>query len=1405
MKRTESPQKLFGLPALLLIAAVLIGFLVLLFPWKSADFLSSQDSAALKEQFSSRLLTQYHQMLKAPNASNEQVLALAQEMSDKGLWESSRRLLSEKLSTSELTTRQRKHLAVIQLRNYLNAYYTSNAAGEDLSNQHIDVRQHLQYLENYQSLNRNELHALAKASTDFGLLPQAVKIYHRLADIDPTKKAAWLAEAGRWAEHAGDPISAAKDFKAASELSSNAGRFNAYTYAWLSAASKAGLRKEVTQFLNESQFQLPESTKALEALAKASLDAGLPESASDLYAHLAKRDDATNQQRWLEKAAHWATETKMYNKAGHYLEQASQLAGNDSDRWILQQRLIEVYIKDNRRDRALAIITPLIEHNPGNITLIKKGVGIALLEKDIDLARDWNAEQLQHHPNDYEAIISQADIETLAENFDEAIVYIKRAIKQKPKDLQLRERWAYLEETQGNDALAFQLWQWIHQQSGKPKHQEQVIRLAQTDLGGEGLAFLIKLSGNQKLPRQTVNDIFFYLEKHKHHKTNSEQFLSAYLSLHGPDRELMETLAQWYGGKKRYQQAITIWQSLEDTYGASSQYALTRFELHWALEQKDIAYRLWRQYQSQWEHSAKDNALALMGEVAWTYKHNPQALNYYQRLLTVTPPAKLKQRTLYHTRVALLQSRLGKPSMAIASIKRGFMETSDIDLMLSGLQIAFDAKDYQGFSGLLTLAKEQASRFEKEPRYWLMQAAIANIQKQYDVALGLYRRTLALNPQSKEAKNGIESIRKIALDARKQSTLKQLVAMQEAFDTKQYTLLKKLFAASDKKLSEFAELSQYWLLRAQFNIQQKHYTQAIRSYKRLIHIKPDSIPARQGMIIALTQIKDFTSLKQALHDWESFAEKHDELWPNYASAYQAMKDYQGSIKWFEMASIKHPDNFIVLLGYADSLEKLNKKAEASKVRKFGIQQLEQQLASGHLKPAQRKEALFQYLGVIHKTGTQAQFDRIYTTLDRITEKQADKDRMNQVAISWALDKNNLVQLKRLLARDDIKRMKKPLWMALSIALKLDDKRSLNSLLKYKQQMSTSDHVSVLIALERQQQAFEVAKKAMTQGNTNTEREAARKIALSLAEGRVSEFVAAYNARQVGTLSTKEQTLQYKHGMGQNNLPVGLEIKLRKAQLSDNSIPGRKINEQDVSIGFEWRDTTNQLNGRLGIYDNGSDSNAYGNLRYQRQLNQRLSAALEYGFQETPDENAYLRQYGRRNRAKVDFNAQIGTKQTASLSAWHHEFNQTDNDKKLAKGVGTRAAFVHRQNTQNGQWYGGIQGTLQKNDNTGQLSAENALPESAQSVELIAGFNHGTPGQGLNDTSNFQYSGSVAFGKVWPTGELKAHAEAAVSKALFDNDELSLGVFYDKGSLSNPEDKGLLLQYRKFLDFPITDK
>ncbi|MGB1310579.1 MAG: tetratricopeptide repeat protein, partial [Leucothrix sp.] len=1075
-------QQLFTKPILALIAIVLIGFLLLLFPWKSASFLDKQAPSNLKEQFSSRLLTEYHEALRQTNLTNQQALLLASQLTQKGLWKQSGELLNEKLKQPTLSDEQKKQLSTIQLRNYLDAYYTAAASGEDFDNTQQNVRQHLQDLEDYQNLSNNELIALAKASTNFGLLPQAVKIYSRLAEVDIPQQAKWLAEAGRWSAHAGDPVSAAKAFKAASQLVSGNDHYNAYTYAWLKAANKAGQRDEVKAFLDEAKYPLPSSVNALVLLANASLEAGLPESASDLFGHLAKQDSPENAQRWLEKAAHWAAETKSYAKAVNYLKQAHELTSVDSDHWSINQRMIEFYVKDEQPDAALAIISPMIKANPSSVSLLKKGIELSILEKDIPMARRWNQRYLAMQPKSLDALIGRADIETLDEDFPTANNYIKRAVKIAPKDFKLRERWAYLEETQGNEKLALQLWQWMHEQTNKAKYQQQIIRMAQADLQGKGLPLLLKLSQKTELPTQAVSDVFFHLSKQKDN-TKAEQFILNHMEQYGTDQKLMQNLAQWYGSKQRHPEALTTWNSIEKRYGLNPEQNLLRFELYWATEDTDRTFQLWRNHHTQWVSLAKPHQLAIMAEVTWRYQQPRSSLAYYKTLLKLTPKQKPKARIFYHTRIALLHNNLKQYPQALSAFKRGFMETANADLLLNGLQATLDAKQYAGFNQLLELSREQTSLFANNPRYWLMQAAVASQQLQYAQALPLYNKALTLQPDSKEALAGIKSINTVLTDVKQQATLKQLVAMQDAFDAKDHRLLASLLKASEAKLAAFADLEQYWLIRSQFHFQQKQFSQAISDYQALLKLKPDSIPARQGIILGLTQLKDYTSLQRALTRWERFAENNDALWPNYAIAYQAMQQYLASVKWFEMASIKHPENYAMLLSYAESLDKLKRPADAQKVRAFGVTQLTQRLRENTLTPIERKEALFQYLSVLSKVGTQAQFDQTYAELDQTTQSKPDKDRLNEIAIAWALDKNNLNQLRRLLARNDVKQMNKPLWMSLSIALKLKDKAGLIAVLKQSDKLSTSNHISALLALGRKQRAFEVAKQAMRSGKT----------------------------------------------------------------------------------------------------------------------------------------------------------------------------------------------------------------------------------------------------------------------------------------------------------------------------------
>jgi len=420
------------------------------------------------------------------------------------------------------------------------------------------------------------------------------------------------------------------------------------------------------------------------------------------------------------------------------LKQAHALTSTDSDQWSINQRMIEIYVKDEQPDEALELISPMIDANPNSIDLLKKGTELAILQKEISTARRWNQRYLKNQPNSIDALTARSDIETIDENYEDATEYVKRAIKLAPKDYKLRERWAYLEETQGNDKLAMQLWKWMHEKTNEPNYQQQIIRMAQADLKGEGLALLMLISHMQQ---------------------------------HGPEKDLMEILGKWYGGEKRYEDALATWEKIAQIFGSEMEQDLMRFELYWAMKEKDKAFQLWRDNYNDWDATAKPNQLEIMAEVTWSFDQNQASLTYYQKLLKLTNINKIKERTLYHTRLALLHSKLNQPALAYKAFKRGFMETADADLMISGMQTAFDAKDYKQFEELLKMSREQASSFNKMPRYWLMQASLAMQQQQYSDATNLYNKVLALEPRSKDALAGIKSLNAVLADAKKQATL----------------------------------------------------------------------------------------------------------------------------------------------------------------------------------------------------------------------------------------------------------------------------------------------------------------------------------------------------------------------------------------------------------------------------------------------------------------------------------------------------------------------------------------------------------------------------------------------------------------------------------------------------------
>ncbi len=757
MQTANSSKKLFNLPILVLITSALLFLLFALFPWTTAKYLNTQDSNSLKEQFSSRLKTKYHQMISSSQNSTDKILSFAQSLRSHGLWKNAILLLEKKIDPSQISQQQQKKYTLTLLHNYVDAYHSSENKNHTAYNN--KTRQQLQILESYDKFSNAELQTLAELSRDFGLLPLSSRLYFRLANKDMVYRSQWLSEAGSTLNQAENYTEAAQAFKLASDASNKKTIYNEYTADWLIALIKSDQLDQLEIFLNAIEQQMPESPETIEALANICIQAGYPEKASNFFSFLAKHD-ISDQQRWYEKASYWASNAGNYEDATKYLSYAEEITNKENDKWSIKQRLIDIQVKAEMPERALKLILPLIDDNPKNLQLINKAVNISLSNKDLKIASQLNKKYLEQAPNSINALNRQADIETFSKQYKQAISYIKRVVRITPDELKPRERWANLEEQEGNHDIATDLWQWIYKYSNNNEHLQKVISIAQANINGDGLEVLQQIALEKELPKQAVYDVFFHLVKHSRKKLG-ERFLQEYLTTHKPDKSLLKTLAKWYSGENRYTQSLKTWVRLEQNYGITRTTSLNKFELYWLLKKKRKAHKLWLKNKSFWNKKANRRQLAIMAEVAWKYKHNREALSYYKRLIKKKYKRSLRERSFQYMRIALLQKKLGHTKSALSTFRKGFIKTSNPDLLINGLQLSFDRYDKHSFKALTALTKKRKSRVKSRSRYWLLQAAYAQRNKSYKTALRYYKHVLSLKPRSREARIGIRAIKKV--------------------------------------------------------------------------------------------------------------------------------------------------------------------------------------------------------------------------------------------------------------------------------------------------------------------------------------------------------------------------------------------------------------------------------------------------------------------------------------------------------------------------------------------------------------------------------------------------------------------------------------------------------------------
>ena len=1305
-KSTAKQEHLITPTGFILLVFFVIAMMVLLYPSKEALFSGDKSSDDLKSLFKNPDKLKYEQTLAQTVLTPREVLTTVEELSEKGLWKEARHLLTEKLP-KQLDDTERREAALWMLQSHLDEYYISQHKGKQIDRPLGGARAQLQRFEEIEKLSLEELRLLAKSSLEFGLIPQAIQTYFRLAVIDPSHALDWLDQAGVRAMQIHYYSDAVKAYKWANKRSKTAAEKKTYLYAWLDAANKAGHSTEVADLISDIEADLPSDPLDLEKLAKISLEIGRPSIAHRLYARLAEVD-STQAKYWYEKAGVWALSNKEYPQAADYFAQTEKLTSNPEEIERLQYKQYEIFTAAEMPKKALQKIQPIVEKHRDDQTLLQKGINTALAAKATPLARQWNARYLQSHPNDISALQLQSDIEIRDKHYDQAIVYVKRLLALDKKHLESHKKLAFLLETQGDDVEALQEWQLIQQLDTKTTtdqgaYQQHILRLAQATLPQGGLAFLLNWSQTQKLPEQTVQDIASYYLSQKS-PAKAQQFLRGYIKQHPASLALWQRLVSLQ--QKQPQLALATWETIEQQFGANDKTRLARIEILWGLEHKQAVLAIYDAQPNLPINSPYHHQI--IAELMWTFKRFDTALVHYKQLLQ---QANKQDSIAYYQRIIAIHLERKQYPLAFKNLHTAWDKTQDSGFLLNALQVAFTHHNSQELQYFQSIAH--------------------------------------------------------------------------------------------KNESLFATTVDYWQLQAQISAQTKDYVKTLAHYQTVLRLKSTSIAAKQGILWVYMQTKQKKALANALIQWQTLAAKQDKLWASYALAYQSLGETQKSLPWYQHYINKHRDDFTMLLGYAEQLDKLQRHDSAYRIRQRAVSKLQQALHKNNLNKAQRKEALFQYLSMVQRYGSEKEFSSLQKQLTAKYLSKADQSRLNEIAIAWFLGRKLDEKLRYQLTQAHEARLKTPLWQLLAIAIKDKDKAAIDKLLVNAKDIRLEEKVLALIASNKTRRAYQLALSGIDAKRSPKDRAQARQLALSLANDHASSVKTTVTQKQIGTLNLQSIETVYRRGI-KGDLPLSYDLSVKRNRLNYGDLSETEI---DLSAGVQWQQGQHRVETKLGVNQNKQDSVYYAKGRYQYQFSDDLNAAVEIGKNEISSNGALLRYSATRDRVKADVNAHLGNNNYLSASVWEQAFSSRKGE-KLASGKGLSASLIHREKMGSAQWHLGLQAQLEKNQTEPNLPNEIVALNGSQSIVinnpksmgLILGINHGNPAKGVPSVNSPRYSADAWLGKSWPTGKITSNIEASIGSRILGNDELSATAFVNGVSGSNGQtDQGIKIQYQKWFD------
>ena len=496
----------------------------------------------------------------------------------------------------------------------------------------------------------------------------------------------------------------------------------------------------------------------------------------------------------------------------------------------------------------------------------------------------------------------------------------------------------------------------------------------------------------------------------------------------------------------------------------------------WAIyaQQRSPSDAQWRDILALYESAAQPTSGSEFFAEQFKKNQHPLLLEYAARLAQNAGDDS-RAETLYTQRAGMEPFSLDSVLRAVVSqVRRGKMREA------------------------LALMESHEARIPADAlEFWRLLGQVAWEMRDYDVARKGYARYARL-PQadSSDWSRLIFLVRRehpgqaadLAMEAYKKFGLTDqlLLALGIYAELGDMATLARVFAAlGDSAALLASKETRFLLLRAQFYQKRKDSQAAWGDLRRAMGIAPDDADVLLATLWFLIDSHRTADLAIFLRSHGAAAENQPSMWAGYAAANQLLERHREAVRWYDRLVKAKADDPLVLLNYADARERIGQHGMADRLRRHAWQQLKLRFPDPEALRAvgQSSELLaFARLSLLNQPADPglALVRQLVSQMRGLSTGEQDSQTLALV-LGWAIVKEQLPNARSWMWRRYSQQSlsQAPLWGQAQVALKLDDRPSMDALLlRSSGTLPIYNRYDIAYALGHRQQAIDIAFKGM---------------------------------------------------------------------------------------------------------------------------------------------------------------------------------------------------------------------------------------------------------------------------------------------------------------------------------------